>query len=190
MSYVHLIQFFPDRVPLVRGVLNGVGLESHINRHPQTPVPYVIRTQEDLKELSEKERLTLYNFLATRSVSHFKNKAEATERCWGVLNGKLEEEDMATKTKAKEAGAAPEKSEKKTPAKKAVAKAVVKTPNKFDEDGKITILAKENPRRAGTNRAKQFEKYKNGMTVGDAREAGLTTSQLRRDVRHGHISIG
>lgn len=60
---------------------------------------------------------------------------------------------------------------------------------KFQPEQKITILAKENPKRAGSTAAERFALYKNGMTVKAALEAGVKAADLSWDAAKGHISI-
>ncbi len=59
-------------------------------------------------------------------------------------------------------------------------------------DAKITVLAKENPRRPGTLAHKTFAIYKTGMTVAEWRErvagAGADVGYLHADVRAGFIA--
>lgn len=54
---------------------------------------------------------------------------------------------------------------------------------------KIHMLTKENPKREGTEAHKRFELYKNGMTVGEAIEAGITMSDIRYNEEHGHLEL-
>jgi hypothetical protein len=86
------------------------------------------------------------------------------------------------KTPATEAPAAAKKKaapKKKAAAKKAVKKVAKKASGaskgrraKFSDDAKITLIAKENPRRKGTVAYDKFAKFKNGMTVGEFIKAG------------------
>lgn len=48
---------------------------------------------------------------------------------------------------------------------------------------------KNNPKRAGSASAARFDKYKDGMTVGAAKEAGLTASDISYDSEHGYIEL-
>jgi hypothetical protein len=57
----------------------------------------------------------------------------------------------------------------------------------FDDDQKIKILAKENPKCGSA--AKRFDLYKSGMTVAEALKAGLTRAGINWDVRHNFILI-
>jgi hypothetical protein len=77
---------------------------------------------------------------------------------------------------------------KKTTAKSAAKKAV-KPASRFLDTAKITLLAKENPCRTGSKVFKRFAKYRNGMTVAAAKEAGLFAHDFRRDIGKGYISI-
>lgn len=56
-------------------------------------------------------------------------------------------------------------------------------------DGKITVLAKENPKRKGTNAFKKFELYKKHKNIASFLEAGGKRSSLRYDEKHGYIKI-
>ena len=49
-----------------------------------------------------------------------------------------------------------------------------------DENAKIVILAKENPRHEGTDVYKQFELMRRAKAVGDYRKAGGRTGTLRK----------
>jgi len=83
--------------------------------------------------------------------------------------------DKATKVKAK-AGKTKEKKERKSRGPVIV-------------DGKITIIAKENPKRKGTNAFKKFELYKKHKNIASFLEAGGKRSSLRYDEKHGYIKI-
>lgn len=56
-------------------------------------------------------------------------------------------------------------------------------------DGKITILAKENPKRKGTNAHKKFELYKKHKNIASFLEAGGKRNSLRYDEKHGYIKL-
>lgn len=112
---------------------------------------------------------------------------------------------MTTKTK--------KTSKKQTPAAKPVAKAAPKAPpapaakpeptpaaapkaaskrEVIPGDAKITVLAKENPRRPGTLAHKTFGIYRTGMTVAEWREAcrgrDADPGYLHADIAAGHIA--
>lgn len=62
--------------------------------------------------------------------------------------------------------------------------------SKFNPDMKITVLAKENPRRPNTRTYDIFNYYKTGMTVGDflaKKDARLV--DIKADVERGHIKV-
>ena len=59
----------------------------------------------------------------------------------------------------------------------------------YAADLKIKVLVK-NPKREGTATAKQFDKYKTGMTVAEAGAAGFSAKSLSWDSKHGFIKIG
>lgn len=54
---------------------------------------------------------------------------------------------------------------------------------------KIKVVAKENPKRAGSAAAKRFDLYKDNPTVGAFLAAGGTSGDLHWDSTHGHIEI-
>ena len=60
----------------------------------------------------------------------------------------------------------------------------------FNPDHKITLLVKDNPKRPKSKEAKRFDKYKNGMTVAQAYEAGMDALNLTRDVERKCIRVG
>lgn len=74
-----------------------------------------------------------------------------------------------------------------------------KTVAGYAPTAKVTLLADQegkkygkdnNPKRSGSASASLFEKYKDGMTVQQAVDAGLTAAALRWDADHKFISIG
>lgn len=87
------------------------------------------------------------------------------------------------------------------PKKEAAAKAPAKAKTKAKADGqrgregpyaldsKITLVVKDNPKRAGTKAHKLYAKYKNGMTVGEALKAGFYWTYLQYDVGKNNIAI-
>jgi hypothetical protein len=60
---------------------------------------------------------------------------------------------------------------------------------KFASGDKITKLVRENPYREGSKSHGVFKKYKNGMTVQSAIDAGITRAYLLWDVKKEHIAI-
>lgn len=53
----------------------------------------------------------------------------------------------------------------------------------------IKVLAAENPKRKGSESAKRFAYYKDGMTVGAFVEKGGTLGDVHYDTTHGHIKV-
>lgn len=94
--------------------------------------------------------------------------------------------DTSTAPAKKPAAAA----KKKVPAKKA---AVGRA--KFSDDAKIKLLAKENPRRKGTEAYERFAKFKDGMTVGEFVKAcerhpnWNARGTILASVKRGQISV-
>jgi hypothetical protein len=60
----------------------------------------------------------------------------------------------------------------------------------FNPEHKIHLLVKENPKLKGSKEAKRFDKYRNGMTVAQAYEAGMNSLNLSRDVERKCIKVG
>ena len=110
------------------------------------------------------------------------------------------DDQMATKKKSVKKAPAKKAPAKKAPAKKAPAKkapakkapsaaTAKRASNGFDETAKITLLVKENPKRAGSEAHRRFKLYKTGMTVGDFIAKGGASADLRWDAKHKAISI-
>ena len=59
----------------------------------------------------------------------------------------------------------------------------------FAHDARITVLAKDNPKRESSAAHKVFGLYRKHRTVGDFLKAGGTTAHLRWDSKHGFIRI-
>ncbi len=59
----------------------------------------------------------------------------------------------------------------------------------FKRESKITVLVKQNPKRAGSSSAKRFDLYKRCKTVGDYITAGGHSGDLQWDADHKFISI-
>ena len=56
-----------------------------------------------------------------------------------------------------------------------------------DED--VAYGPDNNPKRKGTKAEAQFAKYRDGMTVAEAYEAGLSTAEISYDVSHDYITV-
>lgn len=109
-------------------------------------------------------------------------------------NGK---KPVAAKKTAAKKEAAPKKVVAAKP-EKAPAKAKASKPKSdakrgrtplFSDQGKIKIVAKDNPHREGTIRDKAFKKLKSGMTVAEAVKAGVSRSQVWSQWKRGTISV-
>lgn len=59
----------------------------------------------------------------------------------------------------------------------------------FSDTAKITVVAKESPKRKGSNRDIRFQKYRTGMTIRQYLEAGGRSSDIKVDHEAGHIKI-
>ncbi|HVX90860.1 MAG TPA: hypothetical protein VHC20_04495 [Candidatus Paceibacterota bacterium] len=101
--------------------------------------------------------------------------------------GSQEEATPGATKKAKTAAAKPKKSAKSGNGHTKIAKA--RGPKgKFSPAHKIKMLG-ENPYRDGTKGAVWWGKYKNGMTVQAAIDAGVPRAQVRFDLKKKHISL-
>lgn len=111
------------------------------------------------------------------------------------FNTGQESTDMATKKSPKpvakkatpaETKAAPAKATKKS-APVPTEKTGPGRKSAFGDSMKITLIAKENPKRAKA--AERFALYKTGMTIGDYIAAGGTMADVRWDVKQNFISV-
>lgn len=59
----------------------------------------------------------------------------------------------------------------------------------FNLDAIVTVLAKENPKRAGSDSARRFELWKPGRPLRESLEAGVTAADARWDLKHGFIRL-
>lgn len=59
----------------------------------------------------------------------------------------------------------------------------------FEATDTIHLLVKENPKKKGGAPYERFEKYKEGMTVGDALAAGVFEADIQWDVGHKFIEL-
>lgn len=82
-------------------------------------------------------------------------------------------------------------STKKTTTKKTVKKIPGKRGRKpsVQDNAKITLLVKANPRREGTKAHKRFALYKTGMTVGDYLKKGGSRGSLRKDLKLKRVKV-
>jgi hypothetical protein len=80
-------------------------------------------------------------------------------------------------------GAKPEKKAKKSAAER-------KPRAAFDPEAKITLLVKENPKRAGSAAHAAYALYADGMTVAAFIGAGGTYDALRWDSARKYITVG
>lgn len=62
-------------------------------------------------------------------------------------------------------------------------------PGAYEDSQSIKVLAKENPKREGSDGYKRFELYRKNKTVGAFLKAGGTAADLRWDVEKGFIKV-
>jgi hypothetical protein len=155
--------------------------------------------------------IKLFNTFAAKPIAKFETRAVGQERLFNLITEKfgiveLTEVELPagaspdpepTTTQTDAAAADPSLTEDIMAGKKKVAKKVAKKAAATDgsgrtrknADAKITLLAKENPKRPASDAYKRFAKYKTGMTVGEALKAGVTSGDLAYDVKHEFIRI-
>ena len=123
-------------------------------------------------------------------MSKFTSKKETKGLVVDVDKAKFVDTDADKAAKTKKATKAPfdggKKAEKK--AEKPATKKVAEKADKSD-DRKITLVTKENPKRAGSASFERFELYKKAKTVADYVAAGGTTADIRFDEKAGHIKL-
>lgn len=101
-----------------------------------------------------------------------------------MATAKKSPKPVAKKAAPTEAKAAPAKSKKTAPVAE---KAGPGRKSAFNDGMKITVLVKENPKRAGA--AARFALYKNGITIAEYVAAGGTLADVRWDVKQDFISV-
>ena len=74
-------------------------------------------------------------------------------------------------------------------AEKAKTRAGVRGPKGVALTSVITLLAGANPKRPTSKAYERFASYKDGLTVQQALDSGLTTPDLAYDAAHGYIAI-
>jgi hypothetical protein len=117
-----------------------------------------------------------YNALTGKAVNKFESRAVGVERLLTALSQAAspavvtQEETQVSKTQAA------------TRSRKADAP--------FGDDAKITVIAAENPKRAGSKSHERFAMLKTGMTVGEVRKTvHYSTHDLIWDRDHNFIAI-
>jgi len=60
---------------------------------------------------------------------------------------------------------------------------------RIDENAIITMMAEDNPKREGSAAHRRFELYADGMTVREAKAAGLLAVDVVHDEKKGFISL-
>lgn len=60
----------------------------------------------------------------------------------------------------------------------------------YPEDAKLTLVQKENPKKAGSAAAERYEAYKGAKKVRDALQQGATYQDIAYDVGRGFIAVG
>ena len=71
----------------------------------------------------------------------------------------------------------------------AAAEPKTRGPRGVAETAVITLKVQGNPKRAGSKAYDRFALYRDGMTVAEALDAGITTPDLVYDSKHGLVAI-
>lgn len=74
-------------------------------------------------------------------------------------------------------------------AEQASAEPKTRGPRGVAETAVISLKVEGNPKRAGSKAYDRFALYRDGMTVGEALNAGITTPDLVYDSKHGFVAI-
>lgn len=156
----------PFYVDTLLGMLQRRGERCGISRHAKKLLTSIPRVQ-----IPEGEPFMATKKSAAKPESTPTPKKSATKP---EAKAKSTAKPEAKSTKKATPAAAPEKS---GPGRKSA----------FSDGMKITVLAKENPKRAKA--AERFALYKNGMTIGDYVAAGGTMADVRWDVKQNFISV-
>lgn len=114
-------------------------------------------------------------------------EAEKVDAETGEVTAAVDKPAKAEKKAKKEKKAKPEKAPKAS--KKKGAGESRGRPGSFTPEAKITVLAKENPKRKGSNAEKLFKLYKTGQTVAEALKLGVRWRDLRWDAKEKFISV-
>lgn len=115
------------------------------------------------------------NLKENETMSKFAKKAEGSEATETKAEKKVNTNAL-TRSKSKD-----EKAPKKVKAPK--------EEKASNDDRKITLITKENPKREGSAAHARFELYKKAKTVAQFYEAGGTSADLRADAAKGHIQV-
>lgn len=131
-------------------------------------------TAEGTAHLKSKRQLSL---MEENMASKFAKKDETTK------------ETKAPKSEKAKAAIAQGRGAKKAGKKPAAKAPKAEKAEKGPDTRKITVLSKENPKRAGSKAAGLFDLYKKAKTVEDFYKAGGTKSCLAYDIKNGHIKV-
>lgn len=143
---------------------------------------YDVSQFKPIQKSPEKE----HNMSATETTTTAPAKKAAPAPAKKAAPAKVPAAKKAAPAPAKKA-AAPAK--KAAPAKAPAAKKTNPGNSKFGRDDVITVLAKENPKRAGSKAHDMFELYKTCKTVGAYLDKGGNSGYLNYDVGAGFVKV-
>lgn len=150
------------------------------------------------RRLTKKEQKAAAQRLTEQAAGKGRGKAatkgpQATPNKGVAKGGKVEVEEgsssrRTTSTHTEQENTMNPKTQKTSTSTKKAAKGGAKKVL-FGDNQKITVIAKENPKREGTAAHKIFKLYKTGMTVAKALAAGVSRGDLAWDTKHGFIKV-
>lgn len=165
---------------------------------PAKPDGRVVQIAQDLT-MTGPTLIQLHNELTGENVKRFETATVGRNRFFTALTARYADAAMSVTStpKAEPVPAAvtsetnDEENTEMAAKKKTAPKTIKKSGrrSRFSDDQIIHIIHKENPHGKGTWGAKQYALYKNGMTIGKAREEGAKSAYIGWDVDRGHIKV-
>jgi len=177
--------------------LAGVDLKKSA-KDPSKVTTLIVDGPDDLATAAGPYLVLLFRHLRRDPFfSKFTDLATARRRVWEALEFEQGQLPVLSAPAVPSAGDAPpnpnadvHKDEEHTMANKKAKKEGGRKRASYPDGAKITILAETNPKRKGSEAAKRFDYYKNGMLVTTALEKGVTAADLKYDTANKYISIG
>lgn len=167
----------------------------------ENPILLLSLEEEEVEESSDEDRTSsdeeeekVEMTTEAQTAAKGSNGSKAATAAQAAKATKAEKASKAAKpAKAEKAvkDAKPAKAEKATKGSKTASERVFGRGrgSPFPVDSKIRVINKEPGFRKGTVRDIVFSKYKTGMTVGEAREAGVPYNHMRWHVEQGWVEV-
>lgn len=134
---------------------------------------YIVEDERDVLALNPKLVMALYNGLCGDSVTRFATTAVMVQRFLAALA------QVSQSVTTIEGDITVSETEEKTKS--------TKTWKEIDLNKTIRVLAEKNPKRGKA--AERFALYSDGMTVADARKAGVRSIDVHWDIEHQFIEL-